>query len=243
MNEIEKPRQSQIAPRDAREAWNCSKVLADAKGMIPDSFLGKPAAVYAAILRGSEVGLAPMQALSSIAIINGRATIWGDALVAIVMRHGHWVDVEITGDGDNAVATATLERGDNGRKITRTFSMRDAAAAGLSGKGVWKTYPKRMLMHRARAWAIRDGAADCLMGLQLREEVEDYNVRDVVDETPKRNHGSMAEALAAKREESEPEQIEHAEQPESVDALPLTDEEKQAIIEEEAASAAMEDWS
>jgi hypothetical protein len=31
-----------------------------------------------------------------------------------------------------------------------------------------------MIMHRARSWAIRDGAADALMGLQVAEETSDY---------------------------------------------------------------------
>ena len=30
-----------------------------------------------------------------------------------------------------------------------------------------------MLMARARAYALRDGFADCLMGLAIREEIED----------------------------------------------------------------------
>jgi ribosome modulation factor len=40
-----------------------------------------------------------------------------------------------------------------------------------------------MLLMRARTWAVRDGAADALMGLQVAEEVQDYQpIRDV---TPK----------------------------------------------------------
>src|SRR5262249_49394 len=38
-------------------------------------------------------------------------------------------------------------------------------------------YPRRMLMMRARSWALRDGFADVLRGLSIREEVEDYDTR------------------------------------------------------------------
>src|SRR5207237_9506330 len=56
------------------------------------------------------------------------------------------------------------------------FSVQHAMRAHLWGNAkrrVWIEYPKRMLMARARAYALRDGFADCLMGLSIREEIED----------------------------------------------------------------------
>jgi len=53
----------------------------------------------------------------------------------------------------------------------RGFSVQDAMRAHLWGNAhrrVWLEYPKRMLMARARAYALRDGFADCLMGLSIR---------------------------------------------------------------------------
>src|SRR5438067_3924431 len=44
---------------------------------------------------------------------------------------------------------------------------------GNAKQRVWIEYPKRMLMARTRAYALRDGFADCLMGLSIREEIED----------------------------------------------------------------------
>src|SRR6185437_4923253 len=44
----------------------------------------------------------------------------------------------------------------------------------LQKEGPWQGYPQRMLKMRARSWMIRDGFADVLRGLHLREEVEDY---------------------------------------------------------------------
>ena len=144
----------------------------------------------AAIVRGMEVGLAPMQALANIAVINGRASLWGDALPALVQRAGHHIDVEIEGEGDRAVAVATLTRGDTGKVVVRRFSMADAKRAGLLGKqGPWQQYPTRMLAHRARSWAVRDGAADALMGMHVADEAQDYGpdaARDVTPTAPKR---------------------------------------------------------
>ena len=178
-----------MVPQDVDQAYRLSQALASAGDMVPKHFQGNPNAIMAAVLRGLEIGLNPMQALSSIAVINGRASLWGDALPALMLRAGHHIDVEIEGEGDKAVAVATLTRGDTGRTFVRRFSMADAKKAGLSGKtGPWQQYPLRMLAHRARSYAIRDGAADALMGLHMADEVQDYGpdaARDVTPSTPR----------------------------------------------------------
>jgi hypothetical protein len=173
-----------FVPQDSAQLLKLADVLSRSGDLVPKQFQGQPAMITAAIMRGMEVGLNPMQALSSIAVINGRATLWGDALPALVQRAGHHIDVEYEGQGDGLTAVATLTRSD-GRKVVRRFSMADAKRAGLLGKpGPWTQYPQRMLLNRARAWAIRDGAADALMGLQVTEEVSDYGPDKARDITP-----------------------------------------------------------
>lgn len=174
-----------FVPQDSAQLLKLADVLARSGEMIPKQFQGNAPAITAAIMRGMEIGLNPMQALSSIAVINGRATVWGDALPALVQRAGHHVDVDYEGQGETLAAVATLTRGDTGRKVVRRFSMADAKRAGLLGKpGPWAQYPQRMLAHRARSWAVRDGAADALMGLQVSEEAADYGPDKARDVTP-----------------------------------------------------------
>jgi len=178
---------SAFVPQDSTQLLRLADVLARSGDMVPKQYQGNAPAIAAAMLRGLEIGLAPMQALSSIAVINGRATLWGDALPALMQRSGHHVDVEIQGEGDSAVAVATLTRGDTGKTVVRRFSMADAKRAGLTGKqGPWQQYPTRMLAHRARSWAVRDGAADALMGLSVTEEQGPDEARDI---TPKPKPG------------------------------------------------------
>lgn len=185
-----------IAPQSIDEAWRLSQALSKAGDMVPTHFQNKPELIMAAVLKGAEVGLMPMQALSNIAVINGRSTIWGDALPALMQRAGHHIDVELTGEGNDMVATATLTRGDTGKTIVREFSVKDAEKAKLWGKaGPWQQYPKRMLSMRARAWAVRDGAADAMMGLQVAEEVSDYGPDTARDVTPR---GGAFTAMAQK---------------------------------------------
>ena len=61
---------------------------------------------------------------------------------------------------------------------TFTFSLEDAKRAGLldraRGSSPWATYPDRMLIMRARGFALRDVFPDVLRGLITAEEAEDY---------------------------------------------------------------------
>lgn len=164
-----------LAPRNIAEAMELAKIMANSD-MVPKDFKGKPGNVLVAVQMGAELGLAPMQALQNIAVVNGRPSVWGDALLALCSAHPSCVDIHE--DVTDTMATCTAHR--RGRDpITRTFSVDDAKKAGLWGKGVWQNYPKRMLQMRARAWALRDAFADVLRGLQVAEEVRDYSVRDV----------------------------------------------------------------
>lgn len=173
-----------LVPQSLDDAYRLAKALAGAGDMVPKHFQGNPDMIMAAMIRGAEIGLLPMQALSNIAVINGRASVWGDAIPALMQRAGHQIDTVLEGEGDSMVATTTLRRGDTGQVIVRSFSAADAKAAGLWGKaGPWQSYKPRMLSMRSRAWACRDGAADALMGLQIAEEMQDSQpIRDV---TPK----------------------------------------------------------
>jgi hypothetical protein len=195
MNVLSGSKIAAVIPTSIDEVFRLAEGLSKSSEMIPESYrkvkgADRPieetqAMICAAILRGLEVGLAPLQALSSIAVINGRATLWGDALRALVIQAGHWIDCEVTGSGMDAIATATLTRS-NGSKLVRTFSMTDAKRANLIGKaGPWMQYAPRMLMNRATAFAVRDGAADVLMGLGVAEEAEDYGPDYARDVTPR----------------------------------------------------------
>lgn len=175
-----------MTPNNIDDAFRMAKALAQSGDMVPKHFQNKPESVMAAMLQGASIGLPPMQSLQYIAVINGRPSVWGDALPALVMAAGHFIDVEVEGEGKNRTATATLTRKD-GRTIVRRFSMADADRAGLTGKpGPWKSYPDRMLQMRARAFAVRDGAADALVGLAIAEEVMDYGPDSARDVSPER---------------------------------------------------------
>lgn len=172
-----------LVPQSMDEAFRVSQAIA-ASGLAPKG-IDRPEQILVAIMAGAELGLAPFQSLQSFAVVNGRPTLWGDGLIAVVRARGVRVKEWLEGENDAMVAFCEATRPDTGEQIDRKFTVGDAKKAGLWGKtGPWTQYPKRMLQMRARALALRDGCADMLRGIQVREEVEDYShVRDVTPQS------------------------------------------------------------
>lgn len=171
-----------IVPQDFEGAWRIARAVTDA-GMAPKG-LEKPEQAMVAILHGLEVGFTPMAALQSIAVVNGRPSIWGDGALALVQSSGLLEEFEetITGGGEQMEARCEVKRRGKKPKVG-TFSVSDAKTAGLWRKqGPWTQYPKRMLQMRARAFALRDAFADILRGLSIAEEQAD--VERMKDVTP-----------------------------------------------------------
>lgn len=158
------------------DALRFSQMVAKSE-FAPKDFRGKPESCLLAIQHGAEVGLSPMQALQSIAVINGRPSIWGDAALAVVVASQacDYVFETIEGDGEQMVAVCEAKRKQFGKPVVVRFSVADAKKAGLWGKtGPWTQYPKRMLQLRARGFALRDAFPDVLKGMVTAEEAQDY---------------------------------------------------------------------
>ncbi len=165
-----------FAPATLGEAMEFSQMLSKS-AMVPKAYQGKPEDIMVAVQWGYEIGLAPMQALQNISVINGKPSVYGDAAMALVQASPvcEGVDESIEGEGTpNPVAVCIARRKGRNPVIVR-FSVEDAKRAGLWGKqGPWQAYPKRMLQMRARGFALRDAFPDVLKGLITAEEAADY---------------------------------------------------------------------
>lgn len=165
-----------FAPATITEAMEFSKMLADS-AMVPRQYQGKPQDIMVCVQWGYEIGLAPMQALQNIAVINGKPSVYGDAAMALVQASPVCEDVQEYFEGEgtpNPVAVCVAKR--KGRQpVVAKFSVEDAKRAGLWGKqGPWSAYPKRMMQMRARGFALRDAFPDVLKGLITAEEAQDF---------------------------------------------------------------------
>lgn len=145
------------------------------------------------IMQGMEIGLPPMQAIQLIAMINGRMTVHSEGVPGLLLTRGFKIGKNFSGTemSDDWTAICTLTRPDGGVFVGR-FSVADAKRAGLwspnakirkrgrndttyeaDNDSPWHKYPARMLWARALGFAARDGAADALRGMMVREDIED----------------------------------------------------------------------
>ena len=198
------PEVHSLAPKNIEQAFQLAGAFAKTE-LVPKGYRGKPEAIVVAWQFGAEIGLQPMQALQSIAEINGIPAIFGDAAIALCKGSPHWIEEDYSESwngepfNDDFKAVCTVRRRD-GKPVTREFTVADAKLAGLWKKsGPWTNYPKRMLQMRARAWALRDVFPDVLKGLYFVEEARDIPLADyeVVSDAPP-EPASMADKVKAK---------------------------------------------
>jgi hypothetical protein len=119
-----------------------------------------------------------MQALQSIAVINGKPSIYGDGLMALCQSFCECEDIKEEFDHKTMTATCIVKR--KGRSpVVHQWDIAKATKAGLWDKtGPWKQYPERMLQMRARGFALRDAFADRLKGIITAEEARDYPAQE-----------------------------------------------------------------
>ena len=171
-----------IAPQSLEEIKELARMIALAD-WAPDCYRDGDGnylqpKIELAILHGATVGLGPIAAVHAIALIGGIPSIWGDGALSVIEHSGlledMFEDYQVD-DEEGLTAICSMKRRDRATPVVTRFSMAMAERAGLThSEGPWQTYPERMLRMRARSWTMRDGFADVLRGLQLREEVEDY---------------------------------------------------------------------
>lgn len=140
--------------------------------------LQKPEQILVAIEYGAELGLRPMQALATVMVVNGRATLYGDGMLAVAQASGLLVDIVETLEGtpanlDKMSATCVVKRQGRPTPSRATFSWADAKQAGLTGSDTYKKFPGRMLGARARAFALRAAFPDVLCGVMSSDEAAD----------------------------------------------------------------------
>lgn len=159
--------------------------------ILPTAYRGNAANAFVAAETGAALGLEPLQALASIAVINGRATLSSDLMAAVIRRAGH--TLRIVENSPESV-TATLIRADDKTfKFEVTWDKDKAVKAGLWGqRGPWSQYPTQMLRARAITEVARQGASEALMGMiyspedfgATMTETGEVIEAEIVDEAP-----------------------------------------------------------
>lgn len=172
-----------IIPTDLEAVWRIA-TMAVSGAMAPDSLLKekggawKPlndaiSACAIAIMAGAEMGLTPLAALRSYAVVNGRPTLWGDGIKAVVRQSG--ICEYIKTGSDDTKGWCEAKRKDTAEVQRKEFTIEQAKKAGLlNKKGPWQDYPDMMMERRATFRCLNDLFADVLAGIVSAEEASDY---------------------------------------------------------------------
>jgi len=202
-NDVAVKQNFSLTPSSLAEAMEFAGMMSKSS-IVPKDYQNNPGNILVAIQWGMEIGLQPLQSMQSIAVINGRPSIWGDAMLALVRSSG--LLEAINEDVTESKAVCTIKRRGE-QEVVREFSLQDAKQAGLTGKqGPWSQHPKRMLQMRARAFALRDVFPDVLRGVHVAEEAQDMSERDmgsadVVGEVPPASRTSALKAKLLSKQE------------------------------------------
>ena len=98
------------------------------------------------VMAGAELGLPPFASMSGIHIIQGKPVLGANVIATLVKNDARY-DYHVKQCDDKVCTLIWLE---NGTTVGEsTFTMAEAASAGLNGKDNWKRYPSDMLFARA----------------------------------------------------------------------------------------------
>lgn len=154
----------ELALRDEPQAIMLSsaqiQVIAQTE-FVPTSMRGNVPKVLACIAKGRAMGIADMDAIGGIDIIQGNARLSARLMVALVRKHGHSIQ-SLERTREKCVVRG--RRRDTGDTEVAEWTMEDAKLAGLAGKDNWKKYPRQMLWARAVSELCGILFADCFSG-------------------------------------------------------------------------------
>lgn len=170
----------------AANAWGTMKQQAGElirSGFLP-SGIKTPEQAVAIMLKGRELGIPPMQALSHIHIINGKPTMSAELMLAQIMRLHPRTKISYP-KRSGEICEVKVQR-DGSEPSVFSFSIADAQAAGLMSNPTWKKYPRAMLHARAVSEMARSLFPDAISGVSYTPEEMNANVDEngeVIDVT------------------------------------------------------------
>lgn len=142
--------------------------------------------------KGRELGIPPLYALSSIAVINGKPALSAELMLSLVLRKFPQANPEFSLASDSCSLTMTRP---GGKPQTFKFTMEDAKRAGLvRPNSPWEKYPRAMLKARVTSEACRSLFPDALLGAVYTPEELGHNPIDII------HHEEQSNAVLIEKE-------------------------------------------
>lgn len=145
-------------------------------------------------------GIHPMSAVRDYHVIQGKATLKAESMLAKFQAVGgsiRWMQLS------ESQAEAVFSHPQGG-EVTIKWDIEMAKKAGLTGKDVWRAYPRAMLRSRVVSEGIRTVYPGCLSGAHTPEEAEDFIDVTPAEKPTKKTLAKLAEAHKIEAEKAEP---------------------------------------
>jgi hypothetical protein len=144
-----------------------------AAALVPTGFLPSaiktPEQAIAIMMKGRELGIPPMYALSNIAVIQGKPAANAELMLALIYRD-HGDDAIQFVEASSSRAVISYKRRHWRERQTFAFTAEDAKQAGLTGDN-WRKYPGAMLRARCISAVARLAFPDTIGGMYTPDEL------------------------------------------------------------------------
>lgn len=169
MSDENNPRALAIIPRTVAECTDLAERLAKS-GLLPEKLRNKAPDVLMMIMAGQEMGLAPMAALRTFHIIEGKPVMSADGMVGLVLASRKALYFRCVSSSEESVIYETQRVGDD-KPQRCEWTIQQAKKAALTQKDNWRLYPRAMLASRARSELARAVYPDVLAGHYTEDEI------------------------------------------------------------------------
>lgn len=173
--------QNDAALMPSPSEWTLMRDMAAAllpTGFLPEA-LKQPEQVVAVMLKGRELRVPPMYALSNIVIVKGKPTASAELMLALIQRDFGQRAIRVKESDDTHCTVEYRQEGWAGTQ-SYTFTIDQAVKAGLAGSQTWKSYPAAMLRARCISAVARMAFPGSIGGMYVPGELGD--AVDVTDD-------------------------------------------------------------
>ena len=181
-------RETGITPADVWGLMRDQAATIVKSGFLPPA-INTPEKALALMLKGRELGVPPMAALTSISIVQGRPVCSAELMLALIRRDYGPGSIRVASSTNEACRVEWRSPGWDGVQHYE-WTIADARTAGLAGqKGSWTQYPAAMLRARCVSAVARMAFPECIAGMYSADELGANVVIDgagavVLDESP-----------------------------------------------------------
>lgn len=131
---------------------------------VPDAFRNKPESVAAAMLKGAELGIDPLDALQNLFVVKGKVGFSAEFMRRRIIEAGHEIVLKESTD-TRCVIRGRRKDSDEWQQVT--FTAENAKQAGID----IKSYPADKLVARASSRLFRRVFPDVMSGTAIIEDV------------------------------------------------------------------------